>query len=126
MLSARGRARFNVVGWDPRGTNASDPVRCFASQAAEERFWRGVQIPATAAQSRAFAGRAAALARRCGRVSGRLLDNISAEDTARDLNRLRQLVGDRKLTYVVLSYRTMIGQTYEKRTQELWQSRMPV
>src|SRR5690348_5570214 len=112
-LSAWGRGRFNVVGWDPRGTNASDPVRCFTSKAAEDRFWRGAQIPVTAAASRAFARKAAALARRCGRVSGQLLDNISTEDTARDLNRLRQLVGDRKLTYVGLSYGSMIGQVYE-------------
>ena len=46
-------------------------------------------------------------------MSGQLLDNISTEDTARDLNRLRQLVGDRKLTYVGLSYGSMVGQTYE-------------
>jgi pimeloyl-ACP methyl ester carboxylesterase len=88
-------------------------VRCFTSTAAEARFWRGVQIPVTAAASPAFARRAAALARRCGQVSGQLLDNISTEDTARDLNYLRQLVGDRKLTYVGLSYGSMIGQTYE-------------
>jgi hypothetical protein len=69
MLSAWGRGRFNVVGWDPRGTNASDPVRCFTSQAAEARFWRGVQIAVTPAQSRAFARRAAALG--CPDVSAR-------------------------------------------------------
>jgi hypothetical protein len=40
---------FNVVSWDPQGTNASDPVRCFTSTASEDRFWRGVQIPVTAA-----------------------------------------------------------------------------
>jgi pimeloyl-ACP methyl ester carboxylesterase len=113
MFSAWGRGRFNVVGWDPRGTNASDPVRCFTSEAAEARFWRGVQPPVTATASRAFARRAAELARRCGQVSGKLLDNISTEDTARDLNYLRQLVGDRKLTYVGLSYGSLIGQTYE-------------
>ena len=45
-------------------------------------------------------------------MSGQLLDNISTEDTARDLNYLRQLVGDRKLTYVGWSYGTMIGQVY--------------
>jgi hypothetical protein len=41
--------RFNLVGWDPRGTNASDPVRCFTSQASEDQFWRGMQIPTTPA-----------------------------------------------------------------------------
>jgi pimeloyl-ACP methyl ester carboxylesterase len=111
-VSAGGGGRFNVVGWDPRGTNGSDPVRCFISQASEARFWRGVQIPTTAAQSRAYERKAIELARRCGQVSGPLLNNISTEDTTRDLNYLRQFVGDRALTYVGLSYGTMIGQIY--------------
>ena len=111
-LNASGGGRFNIVSWDPRGTNRSDPVRCFTSQASEARFWRGVHIPTTVAQSRAYARRATELARRCGQVSGQLLNNISTEDTARDLNRLRQLVGDRTLTYFGLSYGTLLGQTY--------------
>jgi pimeloyl-ACP methyl ester carboxylesterase len=112
QLLAWGGGRFNVVGWDPRGTNGSDPVRCFTSQASEARFWRGVQIPTTPAESRAYERKVIELARRCGQVSGQLLDNISTEDTARDLNYLRQQLGDRVLTYVGLSYGTMIGQTY--------------
>src|SRR5690349_16778566 len=112
-LAAWGRGRFDVVGWDPRGTNASDPVRCFPTPGAEARFWHGAHIPMTPAQSRAFARRAAELARRCGRVSRRLLDNISTEDTVRDLDHLRRLVGDRALTYVGFSYGSLIGQTYE-------------
>jgi pimeloyl-ACP methyl ester carboxylesterase len=111
-LLAWGGGRFNVVGWDPRGTNGSDPVRCFTSHASEARFWRGVEIPTTPAQSQAYERKAIELARRCGQVSGQLLDNISTEDTARDLNYLRQLVGDRALTYVGLSYGTFLGQTY--------------
>jgi hypothetical protein len=31
-------------------------------------------------------------------LSGRLLAHVSTADTARDLDRLRQLVGDRQLT----------------------------
>jgi pimeloyl-ACP methyl ester carboxylesterase len=111
-LLAWGGGRFNVVGWDPRGTNGSDPVRCFSSQSSEARFWRGVQIPTTSAESRAYQRRVVELARRCGQVSGQLLDNISTEDTARDLNYLRELVGDRALTYVGLSYGTFLGQVY--------------
>jgi len=71
-----------------------------------------VQIPVTPAQSRAYVPKVIELARRCGRVSGTLLDNISSEDNARDLNRLRQLVGDRALTYVGVSYGSVIGETY--------------
>jgi pimeloyl-ACP methyl ester carboxylesterase len=111
-LDTWGAGRFNVVSWDPRGTNASDPVRCFTSQAAEARFWRGVRIPATAAQARAYRRRVTQLAQRCGRVSGPLLDHISTADSARDLDDLRRLVGDRRLTYVGISYGTFLGQTY--------------
>jgi len=46
------------------------------------------------------------------RLSGTLLDNISTEDNARDLNYLRQLVGDKALTYVGLSYGSFLGETY--------------
>jgi pimeloyl-ACP methyl ester carboxylesterase len=111
-LDAWGGGRFDLVSWDPRGTNASDPVRCFTSKANEARFWRGVQIPTTPAQSRAYQHRATALARRCGQVSGKLLAHISTADSARDLDYLRGLVGDKRLTYTGLSYGTFLGQTY--------------
>jgi len=34
VLDADGGGRFDVVSWDPRGTNASTAARCFASTAA--------------------------------------------------------------------------------------------
>ena len=111
-LNDWGGGRFNIVSWDPRGTNDSDPVRCFTSAAAEAAFWRGVQIPTTAAASPAYARKTAELARRCGQVSGALLDNISTADSARDLDALRAAVGDSTITYVGLSYGTFIGETY--------------
>ncbi len=111
-LDRWGDGRFDVVSWDPRGTNASTPVRCFRSERSAARFWRGVSIPITKAQSTSFSRTSAALARRCGNVSGWLLPHISTADTARDLDYLRRLVGDRKLTYVGLSYGTFLGQTY--------------
>ena len=67
-FDALGGGRFDVVGWDPRGTNASTPVRCFTSKASEARFWRGVQIPTSAAASSAYRRRTIVLARDCGRV----------------------------------------------------------
>jgi pimeloyl-ACP methyl ester carboxylesterase len=54
-----------------------------------------------------------AFARRCGALSGRrLLAHITTADTARDLDHLRRLMGDRRLTFYGQSAGTMIGQTY--------------
>jgi pimeloyl-ACP methyl ester carboxylesterase len=111
-LDALGDGRFDVVSWDPRGTHASAPVRCFRSERAEEKFWAGVSIPTTDTASTRYRAKTAALARRCGEVSGRLLPHISTADTARDLDHLRGLVGDPELTYVGLSYGTYLGQIY--------------
>ena len=107
-----GGGRFDVVSWDPRGTNRSSPVECFTSQAAEDRFWAGVFVPITPAESASYQRKTVELARRCGEVSGALLSHITTTDTARDLDALRALVGDRKITYVGLSYGSMIGQIY--------------
>ena len=106
-IDAFGGGRFDVVSWDPRGTNASTRVRCFRSQRSEARFWAGASIPTTNAASERFARKTAALARRCGEVSGWLLPHISTADTARDLDHLRVLMGEEKLTYVGLSYGTL-------------------
>ena len=111
-LDAWGDGRFDVVSWDPRGTHASAPVRCFRSDQAEQAFWEGTSIPTTEPASERYRRKTEILARRCGEVSGRLLPHISTADTARDLDHLRSLVGDPELTYVGLSYGTFLGQTY--------------
>ena len=43
---------------------------------------------------------------------GELLSHISTADTARDLDRLRELSGEDQLTYVGFSYGGMLGQTF--------------
>jgi pimeloyl-ACP methyl ester carboxylesterase len=111
-IDAIGGGRFDVVSWDPRGTNASTRVLCFRDQRDEARFWAGASIPVTRAASEQFRRLTADLAQRCGEVSGWLLPHISTADTARDLDHLRVLLGEEKLTYVGLSYGTYLGQTY--------------
>ena len=112
-LDKLGQGRFDVVGWDPRGTGASTHVRCFPNTRAEARFWgRDWSVPTTRRESLHYVPKAAAFVKRCIALSGRLLAHDSTADTVRDLDYLRQLVGDRKLTYRGLSYGTFIGQTY--------------
>jgi len=111
-LDAWGDGRFDWIGWDPRGTYASTPVNCFRSETDEAEFWKGATIPSTAAEADAYVRRTEDLARRCGEVMGPVLSHISTTDTVRDLDALRDLVGEEQITYVGLSYGTVIGQMY--------------
>jgi pimeloyl-ACP methyl ester carboxylesterase len=111
-VDAIGGGRFDVVSWDPRGAQGSTRVRCFNNRRSEDRFWAGASFPTTRAQAKRVKRRGAAVAKRCGKVSGWLLPHISTADTVRDLDHLRELVGEEKLTYVGLSYGTHIGETY--------------
>lgn len=111
-VDAIGGGRFDVVSWDPRGTHASTRVVCFRDQRDEARFWAGASIPLTHSASERQRRLVADLTRRCGAISGWLLPHLSTADTARDLDHLRALLGEEKLTYVGLSYGTYLGQTY--------------
>ena len=111
-LDALTGGRFDVVGWDPRGSNRSAPVSCFATAADRAAFWGDVIVPTTRADERRYLAKTVALAQRCGQRNGALLEHISMADQVRDLDHLRQLVGDRKLTFFGESNGTLMGQTY--------------
>ena len=52
------------------------------------------------------------LGRRCGERNAGLLPHLSTFNVAQDLDRLRQAVGDPRLTYLGVSYGTYLGATY--------------
>jgi pimeloyl-ACP methyl ester carboxylesterase len=119
MVVSRGAAldavtagRFDVVGWDTRGTGGNARVDCFGDPALRAAFWADLPIPTTGADQQRYLAATDEFARRCGARNGDLLAHVSTADTARDLDHLRRLVGDRQLTYLGESYGTLIGQTY--------------
>ena len=112
-LDALEQGRFDILGWALRGGAGAEPmVQCFADHGGRERFWDGLSIPITRAQSLAYLPKTVAYARRCGALSRRLLAHVSTTDDARDLDYLRRLLGDRQLTYWAVSYGTFLGETY--------------
>jgi pimeloyl-ACP methyl ester carboxylesterase len=113
FLDTVGAGRFDVIGWDPRGTGASTHVRCFGNARGQARFWGSDwSVPTTRPASQRYVAKTTAFARRCATLSGPLLADISTADTSRDLDYLRGLVGDRQLTYIGYSYGSFLGQTY--------------
>jgi len=103
--------RFDIVGFDPRGIAASTQLRCFENN--EQAFtYFGWEFPITLTQTR----RAIDLTRqgttRCARNGGPIISHMATANVARDIDLLRQAVGDEQLTYVGFSYGTHIGTVY--------------
>jgi pimeloyl-ACP methyl ester carboxylesterase len=113
LLDQAGGGRFDVVSWDTRGSGASTHVTCFRNQATARRFWGSLTIPTAPAASRRYLAKTTEYARRCGKLSGTLLAHISTADTARDLDHLRSLLHERRISYLGWSYGSFLGQTYE-------------
>jgi pimeloyl-ACP methyl ester carboxylesterase len=108
-----GEGRFDIVGWDPRGTGESTDVSCFQNDKKMEQFWgEEWTLPTTPLSSWLYVPKTIEFARRCTEMSGSLLAHISTADTVRDLDYLRQVVGDPQLNYRGLSYGAFLGQTY--------------
>ncbi len=105
------RERFDMVGFDPRGVGASTPITCFAAN--EEAFeLLGQPFPITLAQERDVIERTARGTAACAERGGPLLEHASTANVARDLDLLRQAVGDEGLTFVGYSYGTQLGEVY--------------
>lgn len=86
-------------------------MRCFDSfEPAEQLFLQ--TAPDSWAQFRQKAAAARDFARRCLARNGDLLRHLSTANVARDLDVLRQAVGDKKLTFDGFSYGTYLGATY--------------
>jgi pimeloyl-ACP methyl ester carboxylesterase len=114
LFPAEVRARFDLLSWDPRGVGASTAVQCFATLDDEQAFFAGVPegFPVGRAEQRAWIDTYARFGQLCAQRNGDLLAHVSTVDTARDLDLLRQAVGDPQLTYRGVSYGTFLGATY--------------
>ncbi|MDR7300807.1 pimeloyl-ACP methyl ester carboxylesterase [Haloactinomyces albus] len=106
-------ARFDLVGFDPRGIGASEPqVDCLtdAERDAERLDSDADTSPAGIAQTER---EHRAYARKCAQRSGTtMLANMGTRDVAKDMDVLRSALGDKKLTYLGFSYGTRIGAEY--------------
>ncbi|MFD6360589.1 alpha/beta hydrolase, partial [Streptomyces roseolus] len=104
--------RYDLVGFDPRGVGRSSGVVCRddAEQAAAEAAVD--PTPDTPAEEAAYLKDAADFGAGCARRSGTVIPYTTTSATARDLDVIRQVLGDEKLHYFGISYGTQLGGTY--------------
>jgi pimeloyl-ACP methyl ester carboxylesterase len=111
------RDRFDIVSWDPRGMGGrtTPVVQCFDSAEAEAAFLAARlsdNLPVTPEELAADAAGRAAFNAACVERNGDLLAHVSTADNARDLDLLREAVGEETLSYYGTSYGTFLGATY--------------
>jgi pimeloyl-ACP methyl ester carboxylesterase len=103
--------RFDIVGFDPRGVGLSHPIKCMPDALKD----RGTALDPDARTPAEYAAQVAVareIADGCARAYGSALAHYNTEETARDMDLVRQAVGDKKLTYLGYSYGTRLGSVY--------------
>lgn len=111
-IPAEVRARFDIVGFDPRGVGKSAGIDCGG---APQEFLSRNFIPDGAAQLSEVLAAADAVASACAVDNAELLPHMATANVARDLDVIRGAVGDHRLTYLGFSYGSTIGLAYAER-----------
>jgi pimeloyl-ACP methyl ester carboxylesterase len=106
------RARFDLVGFDPRGIMRSSGLRCFGTPKQWPLALPPHVFPTTPAEEAQTAAADRTLNHACEARGTRVVDHMSTANVARDLDVLRRAVGDDKLTYAGYSYGSYLGTTY--------------
>ncbi|MFH9435679.1 alpha/beta hydrolase [Streptomyces rochei] len=105
------RARYDMVAVDPRGVARSEPIECLDGREMDAYTQTDV-TPDDQGETDELVGAYQKFAEGCGADAPKLLRHVSTVEAARDMDILRAVLGDEKLTYVGASYGTFLGATY--------------
>jgi pimeloyl-ACP methyl ester carboxylesterase len=108
------RENYNLVGFDPRGVGFSDSVYCGPDSLLDIAFLApgivsDLGSDKDIAESRKVAEK---LAEGCSNGTGELLEYLDTASSAKDMDLIREVLGDDKLNYLGFSYGTQLGATY--------------
>ncbi|HXA34560.1 MAG TPA: alpha/beta fold hydrolase [Acidimicrobiales bacterium] len=102
-------SRFDIVSFDPRGTGASDPLQCGTSPSAVTSV---LPVPTRAGQPLPGTSVFTAMAQACTDRHPALAASLTSDTTARDMDRIRAALGVKQISYLGLSYGTVLGTVY--------------
>ncbi|MGW2420501.1 alpha/beta hydrolase [Streptomyces sp. NPDC001709] len=100
---------YDVVTFDPRGVGRSSPVSC--GEGGDEAS-AATADNADLSHPEALLAQLRKAAAECARHSGPVLAHIGTVNASRDLDVIRQALGDNKLNYLGFSYGTRLGAVY--------------
>ncbi|MFE7893855.1 alpha/beta hydrolase [Streptomyces sp. NPDC057412] len=105
------RTRYDLVSFDPRGVGRSAPVWCENDQQLDAYFQQDA-TPDDAAERKELVDSTRDFNKACEKNSGEMLPHVGTTQAARDMDLMRQVLGDDKLHYFGISYGTELGGVY--------------
>ncbi|MXM65711.1 alpha/beta fold hydrolase [Streptomyces sp. HUCO-GS316] len=107
MMPKKVREQYDLIGFDPRGVGRSSPLTCGLTATQQntehpykpETFSRDVKWARTVAD-------------KCRAKNGDRLPYITTRNTARDMDVIRAVLGEKKISYLGYSYGTYLGAVY--------------
>ncbi|UYQ64261.1 alpha/beta hydrolase [Streptomyces peucetius] len=105
------RGRYDLVSFDPRGVGRSVPVECLDDRELDQLATED-PTPDDPAEEKEFLEGIERFTDACEENSGDELPYVGTINAARDLDLMRQVLGDERLYYFGISYGTELGGVY--------------
>jgi pimeloyl-ACP methyl ester carboxylesterase len=106
--SARLDDRYDLIGFDPRGVGYSTKIICAGAGQGQPP----APGPLTEEAARGIFDRQVAQNETCGQSDPEFLGQLTTVNVARDLERVRNALGERKLNFLGVSWGTWLGAVY--------------
>ena len=105
------KSAYDLVGWDPRGTGNSSPVRCLSDRQLDD-YYATDGTPDNASEVQTLVQEQKSFADACKANTGAILGHLDTISTVHDMDLLRAVLGDKVLSYYGGSYGTYLGAWY--------------
>lgn len=114
VVSPEVLAKYDIIGFDPRGVSHSTPIECYTDPAEQDEYLYGTYDDAygTPGWLDELTVRETDWADACLDGTGALLGHLDAASVARDMDVIRAVLGDTQMHYLGYSYGTYLGTVY--------------
>lgn len=112
VLSSGILDNFTVVSWDARGVGRSEPLACVSESELDDL--RTQEFESSSDGVTAARASMQWFAQQCENDAGNLLVNIGTNANLRDLELIRQTLGQDDLNYLGFSYGSLLGLAYQE------------
>jgi len=108
VYSAALLERFDIIGWDPRGSGKSTPaIDCIDDY---DRYFASTDItPDNEAERQQIIDLAKEFETNCAEKNAKILQYVGTNNSARDMDSIRRALGEEKISYFGFSYGSELG-----------------